>query len=187
LDIFLQVWGGAFYLLAKIFLSLAEGEENSKWRVRGWIIYLFGVPPWVIVLAHNRNWIATAIEAGGVPAMILGIIITTRQLVHAPPMLDRITRVFVWGLMFIGVIYSVYDFGGITALSQILECGVTAGFLIGTYLLAKKDRRGWLCFMLMNTSMGTLMAMQEKWIFSILQAVSLHFVISGWRKSRRKL
>jgi hypothetical protein len=33
--------------------------------------------------------------------------------------------------------------------------------------------------------MGSLMVMQTKWIFVLLQAVSLYFVVSGFRKSKK--
>jgi hypothetical protein len=186
MEILLQLWGGLFYLFAKIFLAHAEGEKNSKWRKYDWIIYLLGIPPWVIVLALNHNWIAMAIEAGGAPAIILGIIVAVRQLEHAPYLLEKGTQIFTWVLIIFGTIYSIYDFGGINTFSQILELGVTVGFLLGTYLLAKKDGQGWFCFIIMNASMGTLMAIQEKWIFTLLQVVSICFVIYGFIKSKRQ-
>src|SRR3989344_4935469 len=75
MEILLQLWGGLFYLFAKIFLARAEGEENSKWRTWGWITYLLGVPPWVIILALNQNWIAMALEAGCFTEIIMPRII----------------------------------------------------------------------------------------------------------------
>src|SRR3989344_2628644 len=133
MEILLQLWGGLFYLFAKIFLARAEGEENSKWRTWGWITYLLGVPPWVIILALNQNWIAMALEAGGIPAIILGIIISVKQLEQAPRVIDKGTKIFTWILIII----------------------------------------------------GTLMLIQEKWIFAILQAISICFVIYGFIKSKK--
>jgi len=80
--------------------------------------------------------------------------------------------------------YSIHDFGGITTLTQVLEIGVISGFLIGTYLLARKNPKGWLWFILMNLNMGTLMAIQEKWIFTGLQIISLYFVSLGFLKTK---
>jgi hypothetical protein len=185
--IFLQIWGGAFYLLAKIFLSRAEGLNNSqKWRTIGWIVYLVGVPAWVIVLALDKNWIAMAVEAGGVPAIILGIVVAVKKLEHAPHLLDVVTKIIVWVLVILGIFYSVYEHRGITSFSQLLELGVTAGFLIGSYLLAKKNKSGWLWFMLMNISMGILMLIYGKIIFAILQLISLGFVVSGYIRAKNK-
>ena len=178
-DIFLQFWGGIFYLIAKIFLSKAEGSPNTKLRTYGWTAYIAGVPAWIIILASTQNWIALAIEAGGVPSMILGL------MDRKPIWMQKIAKVFVFCLVTIGISYSLYDFGGITAFSQILELGVTVGFLIGAYLLAKKDSNGWIWFILMNISMGTLMAMQEKWIFALLQGISIYFATYGFIRSKK--
>lgn len=186
MDITLQTWGGVCYLLNKIFLSRAEGAgEDGKWRISGWAVYLAGLPAWVIILVLKRDWMAAAIEAGGAPAMILGLVVAVKGLEQAPKLLKRNAEVFAYGLLVIGVTYSLYDFGGITAFSQVLEIGVMAGFLIGSYLLAKKSPTGWLWFILMNTSMGTLMAIQGKPILAVQQAISLCFVIQGFYRSRR--
>ena len=185
MDIFLQTWGGLSYLFAKIFLAKAEGDNsNLKLRIFGWFIYLLGIPAWVIVLALNHNWIAAMLEAGGAPTMIVAIMSNLKKGMEIPKKLDRAIKVLVFILILTGITYSVYDFGGITSLSQVLEFGVTVGYLIGTYLLTKKDRRGWLWFILMNTSMATLTAIQGKWIFTILQIVSLYFVSLGFKRSR---
>ncbi len=180
----MQVWGGVFYLLAKVFLAYAEGKKNSLWRVRGWLVYLLGVPPWVIILWQKHNWIAMGVEAGGAPAMLLALYSAVKQLEQNPSRAESFVKIFVRVLVIVGVAYSMYDFGGITSLSQILELGVTAGYLIGTYLLAKKDRRGWLCFILMNLSMGILMVRQEKWILVLLQTASIFFAVSGFRRAQ---
>ena len=183
MDIFLQIWGGIFYLLAKIFLSCSEGKKDSKWRIYGWSAYLVGIPAWIIVLAQNNNWIAMVIEAGGAPAMILGIIVAIQKPYYFSK-IDITIKIFVWVLLIIGVSYSIYESQGIILLSQILECGVTIGYLVGTYLLAKRNRNGWLFFALMNISMGTLMTIQNKWIFVILQSVSIYYVLRGFKKSK---
>jgi nicotinamide riboside transporter PnuC len=70
-------------------------------------------------------------------------------------------------------------------LTQILEIGVMIGFLLGSYLLAKNRSRGWLFFMLMNVSMGSLMLLQDKPILAFQQAVSLCFVVYGYLIARR--
>jgi len=82
--------------------------------------------------------------------------------------------------LFLGVGYSLYDYGGITSETQVLEIGVMIGFLIGTYLLAKKNSYGWLFFMLMNASMAALMLLQHKPLLGMQQLVSLCFVIYGF-------
>jgi hypothetical protein len=180
MEIFLQVWGGSFYLLAKVFLSGAEGNESSPWRVRGWIVFLLGIPAWVIVLGKENAWIAAGVEAGGAPSMLLGIAIAREWKI--PTWTRTGAKVLAWGLIILGIVYSWYDFGGIRSLSQVLELLITTGYLAGTYLLAKKDGRGWLWFVLMNANMAILNMIQGKWIFFLLQVVSVGFGIYGFRK-----
>jgi len=187
MEIFLQIWGGLFYLFAKIFLSRSEGPQiNNKLKLIGWIVYLIGVPAWVIILSINHNWIAVSVEAGGVMAIILGIFLNIKNKKNrlVPKYLDNFVKFLTFTLLILGISYSVYVFNGITTIKQILEIGIMAGFLIGTYLLAKNNSFGWLWFILMNLCMGTLMAIQNNLILTMLQIISLYFVISGFLKSR---
>ncbi|HIE07621.1 MAG TPA: hypothetical protein EYP64_06220 [Desulfarculaceae bacterium] len=183
MDIILQVWGGGFYLLNKIFLALAEGKnENTKrqLKIAGWIIYILGVPAWVMILISKHNWIAASVEAGGVPSMLFGLF-TVYQDAEAPnKIFDFIASLFTYVFLILGVSYSVYDYGGIASVSQLLEIGVMIGFLVGSYLLAKNNSYGWLFFMLMNGSMASLMLIQNKIFLSVQQLVSLCFVIYGF-------
>mgnify|MGYP001817776227 CR=1 FL=1 len=183
MDLVLQIWGGGLYLLNKIFFALAEGrQEATKRRLRiiGWVVYILGVPAWVIILVSKHDWIAAAIEAGGVPAMLFGLLNACRNTDTAGRRLDLIAALFTYAALVFGVAYSLYDYGGMTSVSQILEIGVMIGFLLGSYLLAKKNKYGWLFFMLMNVSMATLMLHQHKPLLSIQQLVSLCFVIYGF-------
>ena len=187
MDYFLQTWGGGCYLLNKALLARAEGGRNRRQlRIWGWGIYLAGLPAWVIILVMKRDWMAATIEAGGAPAMLLGLIATIQGLKQAPGLLEKLSKWFAYALLVAGVLYSLYDYRGITALSQLLEIGVMAGFLIGTWLLATKNASGWLWFMLMNTSMGLLMWTQHKPVLAVQQLVSLCFVIHGYCRSKKK-
>lgn len=186
MDIFLQIWGGLCYLLNKVFLSFAENSENERvWRIYGWILYLVGLPAWVIILVGKHNWIAASIETGGAPSMLLGLIVAAKGIEQTPRLLQKCAAIFAFGLLFCGVSYSLYDYRGITSVSQMLEICVMAGFLVGTYLLAKKNPNGWYWFILMNLAMGTLMAIQSKSFLAVQQAVSLCFVVRGLYVSKR--
>ena len=186
MDIFLQAWGGSFYLLNKIFFALAEGKKQKtkrQLRIAGWLIYILGVPAWVIILVSKYDWIAASIEAGGVPSMLFGLFTAYQNSDSPNKIFDLTASLFTYGFLIMGVCYSVYDYGGITSASQLLEIGVMIGFLIGSYLLAKSNLYGWVFFMLMNGSMAALMLIQHKPFLSFQQLVSLCFVIYGFTVS----
>ena len=185
ISILLQIWGGGFYLLNKIFFSLAErsADEDRKrsWKVRSWSVYLIGLPAWVIIFVDKRNWIAAALESGGAAAMILGLVIATKGADKAPKWLGYSALI----VTVIGITYSLYDFGGITTLNQVLELGVVTGFLAGTYLLAKQRALGYLLFVLMNVSNAALMYIQDFPWLALQQIVSLGFVLDAYRTASR--
>jgi hypothetical protein len=188
MDLILQAWGGGLYLLNKAFFALAEGKDKARkrrFRILGWTVYILGVPAWIIILIGKHDWIAASIEAGGIPAMIFGLCNAYRD-THIPnKKLDLVAACFTYAALLFGVGYSLYDYGGITSATQLLEIGVMIGFLVGSYLLAKKNVSGWLFFMLMNVSMATLMLLQNKPLLSIQQLLSLCFVIYGFTMARR--
>lgn len=186
MDIILQLWGGSCYLMSKIFLGQAEGSaDGRRFRLRGWLMYALGVPAWVVVLAAKQNWMAMSIEAGGIPAIVLGLFTAYRGATEAPRRVQKSVAVFSYGLLVVGAAYSIYDYHGLKTLSQFFELGVMAGFLIGTNLLARKNPQGWLWFMLMNLSMGLLMVENNKWLLAAQQLASLGFVVRGFVRSRR--
>lgn len=188
MEIALQIWGGGFYLVNKIFFALAEGKKQNlkrKLKIYGWAIYILGVPAWVIILFSEQNWIAASIEAGGVPSMLLGLYTVYKASTFPNKAFDTIASFFTYGSITLGISYSLLDNGGITSIFQVLECGVMIGFLLGSYLLAKNSIKGWLFFMLMNGSMATLMLIQHKPLLAIQQLVSLGFVIYGFRASKK--
>ena len=186
MDIILQAWGGGFYLLNKIFLALAEGKKpktKRQLKIIGWIIYILGVPAWVIILFSKHAWIAASVEVGGIPSMLLGVLTAYQGHNSSNRVLDLTATISTYVFLILGVCYSVYDYRGITSISQLLEMGVMFGFLAGSYLLAKNNSSGWLFFILMNGSMAALMFMQHKPLLSIQQLVSLGFVLYGFTVS----
>ncbi len=182
--LFLQIWGGGFYLANKIFLAL--GEDNQQRKVWGWACYLLGLPAWVVILSLERNWIAAALELGSAPSMLFGLIVALRGVEKAQNTLVASLAIwFAYVLIPIGVGYSLYDYGGLVSTTQFLEIGAMVGFIGGTYLLAKNHRTGWLLFMLMNGSVTVLMLIQENYILSAQQLISLGFVMLGYIRSGR--
>jgi hypothetical protein len=183
MDLFLQCWGGAFYLGNKIFFSVAERKNEPKrrqLRISGWIVYLLGVPAWVIILILKSNWIAASIEAGAVPSLLFGLYNVVRNSREPNRLFDRIASFFTYFFIALGTGYSIYEYRGITSVSQYLEIGTMVGFLMGSYLLAKNRIAGWPFFILMNISMGTLMLIQAKPILAVQQGISLCFVVYGF-------
>lgn len=188
MDIFLQIWGGGFYLSNKILFALAEGKDERRkrlFRIWGWLVYLLGVPAWVIILVGKQDWIAASIEAGGVPSMVFGLYTVFTATTNPHNLLDRCAALFTYFFIFVGVSYSINDYGGLTSLSQFLEIGVMIGFLLGSYFLAKNNTHGWLFFMVMNSSMSALMLLQGKPFLAVQQIISLTFVIYGYTMAMR--
>jgi hypothetical protein len=188
MDLILQIWGGGFYLINKILFALSESKQDllkKQLKIIGWIIYILGVPAWVIILVGHQDWIAASIEAGGIPAMLLGLYNTYHD--HKKP--HKIFNYFVsfstYAALAFGLIYSVNFHGGISSISQILEIGVMLGFLLGSFYMAKNSPNGWLFFMLMNISMASLMYLQEKPILMAQQLLSLCFVVYGFKQSKK--
>lgn len=187
LSLSLQIWGGVFYLLNKICFSRAErsriAENRKAWRVRSWIVYLAGLPAWVTVFIFEHNWIAAGVEAGGAPAMTVGLIIALRGRGTEPKWLDAVAKLSVLA----GLALSVYEFGGITSLLQVVELGIAAGFLMGTYLMAKDNPLGYFWLMLGNVSCATLMGMEGYYVLMIQQLLSLIFVSDAYLVRRRSI
>jgi hypothetical protein len=188
MDLILQIWGGGFYLINKVLFSVAEAkpaEIKKSIKIKAWIIYILGVPAWVTILIGHQNWIAASIEAGAIPAMLLGLYNTYYDNKKHNRWFNRIVACSTYGSLAFGLIYSMVTHGGIVSVSQILEIGVMMGFLLGSYAIAKNNPVGWLFFMLMNLSMASLMLLQDKPILMVQQLVSLFFVVYALIQSRR--
>lgn len=179
----LQLVGGSLYLLHKVFLDLMERARNRHevelfwfWRKIAWAVYLLGLPAVVAIFFRERNWLFGCIELGGSPAMLCGLLTAWRRK-DPPKWLDAIALAAIP----VGLAWSLYDFGGITTQSQLLEVGGSAGFLIGTYLLSLDRESGYWWFMLMNVATGLLMYHQGYLLFVPQQAISMILIIDAYR------
>jgi hypothetical protein len=187
MDLVLQIWGGTFYLINKILFAFSEGKQKQvkkSLKIKGWVIYILGVPAWVTILISHQDWIAASIEAGGIPAMLLGLYNTYHDNQKHHQWFNKIVAICTYSSLVLGLSYSVIHHGGITSISQVFEIGVMLGFLLGSYAIAKNNPVGWLFFMLMNLCMAMLMLLQDKPILVAQQLVSLSFVVYGLKKSR---
>lgn len=190
---FLQLWGGLFYLLHKVFCSRYERIKKTdlvsaqKWRTRSWVVYLTGLFAVVPMLLLKQNWIFAALEAGAFPAMVLGLVLavqhkTKEQIEQLMGQLDPIMYIAIA----CGLAYSFYSFGGFVTFNQWLEITGSAGFLIGTYLQAKDDERQYVAYVLMNLATCWLMWRQNYVIFTLQQLVSIGFVVDAFYIRRKK-
>lgn len=172
----LQIWGALFFLLNKILFAKSErcvaGPQKEKYLLYAWSVYLIALPAWVAVFISQSNWIAAAVEAGSAPAIIAGLLRVKGQ---STSLLDNLATVFIA----LGITLSIYDFGGITQVNQVLELGITLGFLMGTHNLAKQNRTGYLWLFWGNINCAVLMARQGFYIFMIQQLISLIFVFDA--------
>jgi hypothetical protein len=145
-----------------------------------------GVPAWVAILISHQNWIAASIEAGAVPAMLLGLYNAYHENNKPNKIFNTLVTIATYSSLVFGLSYSLYHNAGITSLSQSLEVGMMLGFLLGSNYLARGNNIGWLFFMLMNLSTAALMLLHEKPILMVQQLLSLCFVIYGFNKARHK-
>ena len=187
MEIFLQCWGGICYLSSKIFIVRSEFLLNGRnCRLIGWVVYIIGLPAWVILFISKQNWIAAAVEIAGIPSIILGIVITWKQNNNPNKYIDWSIRIFTGITILLGIIFSIYTFGGIKAFSQILEIIIIFGILVSNYLLARRSPYAWLTFTSGHISTGTLMYIQNKPMLFIQQMLSLIPAIIGFRICMKK-
>lgn len=181
----LQVWGGVFYLLNKIFFCIAEHNPERKriWKIRSWKVYMIGLPAWVFIFICEHNWIAASVEAAGAPSMMLGIKNAKRH--DDDNEESRWLKLFARVCVVAGCVVSLWNIGLMTHLTQWLEVGVAAGFLVGTEMLAEKKPVGYLWFIIMNISCGILMGVQGYYWLTLQQVISLGFVIDAYRTEKR--
>lgn len=185
----LQIWAAISYLSHRILFSFAESKPAAtkrKMKIVGWVIFILGVPAWVIILASKNDWIAASVEAGGLPSMFLGLYNTIYHNKPSHKIWSRLVGIFTVCALFFGVFFSLRHHGSLHSLSQFLEIGVVVGFLIGSYFMAKDHINGWLFFMLMNISAASLMLLHGNFILMVQQLISLGFVMYGFWQARKQ-
>ncbi len=188
---FLQLWGGVFLLLNKVFFWRAEYageggdlEESRRWRIAAWAIYIAGLPPWIIIFFEWHNWIAGIVEASGFPAMFLGLVLALQksETKKIPVWLDRLAFICIP----FGFLFSIYDFGGFFVLNQWIEAMLALSFLAGTYLLTKENGKGYLWYIPMHIACAWLMWIQLYPWLCAQQIASLFFVYKAYVKNRER-
>lgn len=178
MQLVLQLWGGGFFLLNKIFFWKSEQGQPSarKWKIAAWSVYLIGLPAWLVIFFIEHNWIAMSLEASGSPSMLLGLLVAIRGKGKTSKWIDRLALL---GII-VGFSLSLYDFGGLTKYTQYLELALVTGYLVGTYMLANKNARGYIGYMVMNTANAFLMWEQGYPWLMLQQVVSFGFVAAAY-------
>lgn len=179
MSLFLQIWAAITTVLNKVFLAKG-GPNRQRWMVLGWVMFLLAIPTWLITFIQHRNWIAAALEVGGVPAAVLGLQKARKGQVAL--LWQRGVDIFTGLMVAIGLSYSLYDRGGITSITQLLEMAAVAGYLVGANQMSKERRSGWYWFGVMNGATALLMIVQAKWGMAAAQFVSLLFVFRGLKR-----
>ncbi len=189
ITLLLQIVGGLCYFSNKVFFAAAERTNDEqykqRWRIAAWIVYLLGVTPWVTIFISEHNWVAAAVESSGVPAMLMGLINVLRKehdssISH---LLDIIAKIMIVA----GLGISLYDFGGITSFNQVIELGIAAGFLFGTYCMAKSSSAGYVWLLFGNMAAALLMMRQGYYILMAQQLLSMIPVSYALRSHCKKV
>jgi len=178
----LEFAAGLPYLANKILFWLSErvgGDTKWKHKTNAWLVYMIGLPSWLILFGHEHNWIAAAVELGGSPSMVLGFL-NARKRKEENPSLWLVGIAFICTIA--GLVYSIHEFGGLTQFTQVLELGLAVGFLVGTFLLALDIPHGYFFFLLMNASNAVLMAEENRITLCVQQILSFGFVLLALRR-----
>ncbi len=185
MELVLQVCGGFFYLLSKMFFSATERAKSSeletKWRIASWQSYLIGLPFILVLFWIKSNWMAFAVEAAGSVGMIYGLVAARRGLDGAPKWLEWLA----YASAAAGIAVSVWYVGFFTQASQLFELGTTIGFLFGTVLAGKQRASGYLWYMFMNATTCGLSINQGWYVFAVQQVLSFAFMFDAWRNKVR--
>ncbi len=176
MDIFLQVWGGTWYLLSKFCWSRVErnkGRQKRIWEVLAWSTYLVGIPAVVALLAARDNWIFAGLEVGNSPTVVSGLI---QAFCGTKPRKNQLLRYFLIGVVVVGLGCSVYKNGGINEAKQWLEIGAVVATFVGTYRIKRKHGDGYLWYVFMCLCTGMLMLIDHRRLFAGQQALSIMFI-----------
>jgi hypothetical protein len=185
--LFFQVWAGVFFFANKLLLLLSEYPTRlDVWRWRrgmAWGTYLLGIPAWLAICHHHRNWIAFFIEISCLPSVLLGIYVAVQgKEVTTPKWLDYLAIIGV----IVGMLVSLIDFGGFTTMTQALEFLLVCGLLYGTYRLAKDQLDGYIGYLVMTAASATLMWVQSLYILVVVQIFEFVVVFWAYQLKRKK-
>ncbi len=179
-----QAEGGVFYLLNKMFwlfeeISKAQGAERKAdvWKIWGWKMYIIGTPGVIAFLLIKHHWIFAAFEAGGIPMMLYGIFVSKPGKVYAGSRLDYIVLALFTAA---GIFYSLWEFGGVTTIPQVLEGVIVFAFFASLFLKLHKKPSAYLWLAAMHLSAGYLLFLDGFLLIVLQQVVSFAVVAASY-------
>ena len=187
MQLFLEYWGGGFYLLNKILFWLGEcqGEQSSTkrraLRIAAWLVYLIGLPAWLFLLAPKDNWIVILIELAGGVSMVVGLVYAIKGKAKLPDWLNKLG----YTSAVVGVMISLYVLGGITRITQLYEGGLAIGFIVGVRLQSRDNPAGYAWFAVMNLFNVSLMEHQGFYMLAWQQVLSLFIMLDAFRRANK--
>jgi len=185
-----QAEGGIFYFLNKVFWLFEEISESQGaarkadvWKIRGWKMYIIGTPGVIAFLLIKHHWIFAAFEAGGIPMMLYGIFVSKPGKMYAGSWLDYI----ILGLFtVVGVLYSLWEFGGLTTAPQLLEAVIVFAFFASLLLKLHRKPTAYLWLAAMHLSAGYLLFLDGFLPIVLQQAFSFIVVVASYVVAVRK-
>ena len=186
----MEVVGAVLYLLNKIFFLLREiagskGDQDAVtfWKISAWIAGLTGLPFVTYVLISERDWIFGWLELGVAPSMFVGLILAySGSKKKVPVFVDRVVYVAIA----VGLVCSLWDFGGLTETTQLLEMVAVVSFWLGSWQLAKDSPNGYLTYLPMFAAAGSLLYLQEHYWFARQQIASAIIVFAAYILARNR-
>jgi len=157
------------FLIREVMEARGNMDAARRWKMAAWTFSLLGLPFVSWIFFHERDWIFGWLELGTGPSMVFGLAFSWRNKGEKVP--KRIDRI-VWITFAGGVAFSAYDFGTLMSINQGLEIFSVVVFFLGTRLLAKDDRNGYLWYLCMFFSAGSILLRQGHDFFAYQQVAS---------------
>lgn len=172
----IEIIGATVYLANKFCFLLKEYHETygsaEKARVyhkASWYTVAMGLPFVTAVLISEKDWIFGLFELAVLPAIVVALMRARSGGLTEPSW--TMTLIYISSVC--GALISRYDLGTITSLHQLLEIASVSTFLIGTHLLAREQRIGYMFYILMHLAAGSLLFLQHHFWFAAQQVASI--------------
>ncbi|MBI5414286.1 hypothetical protein HZA38_02110 [Candidatus Peregrinibacteria bacterium] len=170
-----EILGGFLYFLSKVFLSYVGESDKKKIRI-GWIVYLLGVPSWVIILWHYQSYIFCGTELAGGIVIFRGLISSFQE--KKKTEFDSID-IGICVLVFLITLWHTVQTVGFESIVPYLEVIIAVGFPLGGYLRRKENIFCWYAFTAMHLAAMPILWEKGRMLLWTLQALSVFFALRG--------